>query len=356
MTDRTVLVVDDDFMVASIHTRFVERIPGFAVVGTAATGGAALAEVAGCEPDLVLLDVHLPDITGIEVLRRLRAAGNHVGVVMVTAAREADTVRAAAAGGAAHYLVKPFEFDDLRSRLEALRDAHEALTAGTPAQDEIDAVFAPVVAGPPKALPKGLSARPPTRCWGAAGRGGECPPRECADRVGISRVSARRYLEHFVSTGRATVRLQYGGRPARAALPRLLGAEACGQPLLVVGAVPAGAAVAGRRALRRTDRVVSAEAVVGEVLAEPLVRADPLPQVLGLGGPDQPVGVGCVLRERDGHELDAREPGVLELGDQVEQRTERVEVLVDRDRVGGGVEEGVDLVGPGQRAGRPSPC
>src|SRR6186997_2767709 len=98
MTDRTVLVVDDDFMVASIHIRFVERIPGFAVVGTSATGRAALDEVERLRPDLVLLDVHLPDLTGIEVLRTLRAAGNQVGVVMVTAAREADTVRAAAAG------------------------------------------------------------------------------------------------------------------------------------------------------------------------------------------------------------------------------------------------------------------
>ncbi len=216
MTDRSVLVVDDDFMVASIHIRFVERIPGFAVVGTAATGGAALDEVERLHPDLVLLDVHLPDITGIEVLRRLRAGGNQVGVVMVTAAREADTVRAAAAGGAAHYVVKPFEFDDLRLRLEAWRDAHDALTAETPAQDEIDAVFTPVVAGPPKSLPKGLSVPTADSVLEVLDSGAEVSASECADRVGISRVSARRYLEHFVETGRATVRLQYGGgRPER---------------------------------------------------------------------------------------------------------------------------------------------
>ena len=216
MTDRSVLVVDDDFMVASIHIRFVERIPGFAVVGTAATGGAALDEVERLHPDLVLLDVHLPDITGIEVLRRLRAGGNQVGVVMVTAAREADTVRAAAAGGAAHYVVKPFEFDDLRLRLEAWRDAHDALTAETPAQDEIDAVFTPVIAGPPKSLPKGLSVPTADSVLEVLDSGVEVSASECADRVGISRVSARRYLEHFVETGRATVRLQYGGgRPER---------------------------------------------------------------------------------------------------------------------------------------------
>jgi len=73
-------VVDDDFMVASIHTRFVERAPGYRVVGTAATGATALAEIDRLAPDLVLLDVHLPDLSGIEVLRRLRGAGNDVGV------------------------------------------------------------------------------------------------------------------------------------------------------------------------------------------------------------------------------------------------------------------------------------
>jgi response regulator of citrate/malate metabolism len=216
MTERMVLVVDDDFMVASIHIRFVERIPGFTVVGTAATGRAALEEIERLHPDLVLLDVHLPDITGIEVLRALRAAGNRVGVVMVTAAREADTVRSAAAGGAAHYVVKPFEFDDLRVRLEAWRDAQDALTAESPHQDEIDAVFTPVVAGPPKSLPKGLSVPTADSVLEVLGSAVEVSASECAEQVGISRVSARRYLEHFVETGRATVRLQYGGgRPER---------------------------------------------------------------------------------------------------------------------------------------------
>jgi response regulator of citrate/malate metabolism len=216
MSDHTVLVVDDDFMVASIHVRFVERMSGFQVVGTAATGRAALDEIGRLLPDLVLLDVHLPDITGLEVLQTLRASGNQVGVVMVTAAREADTVRAAAAGGAAHYIVKPFEYDDLRVRLETWRSAEEALTSESPAQGDIDAVFTPVATGPPRALPKGLSAPTAEAVIEVLGSGTEVSASECAERVGISRVSARRYLEHFVETGRATVRLQYGGgRPER---------------------------------------------------------------------------------------------------------------------------------------------
>jgi response regulator of citrate/malate metabolism len=213
--DLRVLVVDDDFMVASIHTRFVDRTDGFVVVGQAATGATALTEIERLAPDLVLLDVHLPDLSGIEVLRRLRAGGDDVGVVVVTAAREADTVRAAAAGGAAHYLVKPFEYDDLVARLDAFRQSHRALAGGEPDQDDIDAVFAPV--GRTRvALPKGLSAETAALVL-AALRTGELSAAECGEQVGVSRVSARRYLEHFVAEGRASVRLQYGGggRPER---------------------------------------------------------------------------------------------------------------------------------------------
>jgi response regulator of citrate/malate metabolism len=214
----SVLVVDDDFLVAQIHTRFVERTPGFRVVGVAATAQAALDEVERLAPDLVLLDVHLPDRTGIEVLRTLRAAGNDVGVVMVTAAREADTVRAASAGGAAHYLVKPFEYDDLRVRLEAFARTQRALADTGPAgQQDIDAVFAPPVASRTAELPKGLSAPTAEVVLGALAAAGELSAGECAAEVGISRVSVRRYLEYFVERGLADVRLKYGGagRPER---------------------------------------------------------------------------------------------------------------------------------------------
>ena len=217
--DLTVLVVDDDFMVARIHTQFVERTEGFVVVGVASSGQAALDDIARLRPDLVLLDVHLPDMTGIDVLRRLRGGGDDVGVLVVTAAREADTVRAAASGGAVHYLVKPFDYEDLRARLEAFRAAQLALSgSGAPGQDDIDAVFGGAGAAPsPVSLPKGLSPETAEAVRDALRGAEELSAAECADLVGISRVSARRYLEHFVARGTAVVRLQYGGagRPER---------------------------------------------------------------------------------------------------------------------------------------------
>ena len=196
MSDVAVLVVDDDFMVARIHTQFVERTPGFRVVGVASTGRAALDDIGRLHPDLVLLDVHLPDMTGIEVLRRLRAEGDDVGVLVVTAAREADTVRAAAAGGAAHLALSG---------------------SGSPGQQDIDAVFGAAAPVAPATLPKGLSPQTAELVQSALLEAGELSAAECADAVGISRVSARRYLEHFVARGSAVVRLQYGGggRPER---------------------------------------------------------------------------------------------------------------------------------------------
>jgi response regulator of citrate/malate metabolism len=212
-----VLVVDDDVAVASLHQAYVGTVEGFACVGVVHRGADALRAVEALSPDLVLLDVHLPDRSGIEVLRALRAEGNDVGVVMVTAAREADTVRAAAAGGAAHYLVKPFEFDDLATRLAAFRQSWLALRElGTPDQDDIDAVFAPLGRGR-TALPKGLSTETAEAVRAALGTAEDLSAAECAETIGVSRVSARRYLEHFVAEGSATVRLRYGGagRPER---------------------------------------------------------------------------------------------------------------------------------------------
>lgn len=217
-----VVVVDDDFLVVRVHTRFVESVPDFRVVATAPTGAAALEAVREHGPDLVLLDVHLPDMTGIEVLRRLRAEGNEVGVLMVTAAREVEQVRAARTGGAVGYLVKPFGQADLAARLQDFRAELQRLQrvdADTAAQEDIDAIFGgtPGAGTPTAVLPKGLSGETGELVLAAVRGAGDLSASECAEAVGLSRVTARRYLEHYVGTGRLEGRQQYGrvGRPER---------------------------------------------------------------------------------------------------------------------------------------------
>lgn len=217
-----VLVVDDDFLVVRVHTRFVDNVAGFRVVATAATGQQALDAVREHEPDLVLLDVHLPDMTGIEVLRRLRSDGNEVGVLMVTAAREVEQVRAARTGGAVGYLVKPFGQQDLATRLEDFRAQLQRLDEverDSADQGEIDAIFggASAPAASPAPLPKGLSAETGELVLAAVREAQDLSATECAEAVGLSRVTARRYLEHYTATGVLQVRQQYGsiGRPER---------------------------------------------------------------------------------------------------------------------------------------------
>jgi response regulator of citrate/malate metabolism len=213
---RDVLVVDDDFMVAEIHRRFVEQVDGFRTVGVARTGAEALSAARELQPQLILLDVYLPDMTGLEVLQRLRSDGDRVGVIMITAARELDTVKGALDGGAADYLIKPFEFGQLKAKLEAFAARANALeSAGGVDQSLIDSLF-----GGPSAvsqvLPKGLGVETGRLVLDAVRDAGEVSAAECADLVGISRVSARRYLEHYLGTGALELRLQYGaGRPER---------------------------------------------------------------------------------------------------------------------------------------------
>lgn len=216
MTDElTVVIVDDDFMVVRVHTKFVERVDGFEVAASASSGAEALAVIREHRPDLVLLDVHLPDMSGLEVLRTLRAEGDDVGVLMVTAERELESVRTAKIGGAVGYLVKPFTQQDLAQRLAEFRAQQRRLAdIGAAEQSDIDQVFgssAPIAA----ALPKGLSAATGELVLQALRESGELSAAACADRVGLSRVTARRYLEHFTGTGQVLVRQQYGrvGRP-----------------------------------------------------------------------------------------------------------------------------------------------
>jgi response regulator of citrate/malate metabolism len=216
--DLTVLVVDDDFMVARIHTRYLATVDGFRVVDTVHTGTDALAALDDYHPDLMLLDVYLPDMTGIDLLRRARQDFPDVDVIVVTAARELDTVREAMQGGAVSYLIKPFEYDALGERLRHYRHTRELLEKTTSVdQKHVDELFglpADVAAVPD--LPKGLSPQTASAVRGILTRDEAISSTECAGRIGLSRVSARRYLEYLEQTGVAEVTLKYGaGRPER---------------------------------------------------------------------------------------------------------------------------------------------
>ena len=213
-----VLIVDDDFMVARIHQGFVERTPGFQVVGIAHNGAEALDTAERLQPDLVLLDVYLPDANGLDLLKRLRETTPELDVLVISAAREMETVRRALRGGIVHYLMKPFTYDDLRERLEHYQQTYGALdsTEQEPEQADVDRLFG--LKPTDARLPKGFSAET-LRLVAEALRDSpqDFSAAEAAAALGLSRVSARRYLEHLVESNKVEVTLRYGGvgRPER---------------------------------------------------------------------------------------------------------------------------------------------
>jgi response regulator of citrate/malate metabolism len=218
-----VLVVEDEPIAAQAHAAYVGRVPGFLHVGTAHDGASALRltahlAAAGTPVDLVLLDMNLPDLHGLDVGRRMRAAGHPVDIIAITAVRELPVVRRAISVGVVQYLIKPFTFSAFAERLEHYREYREALgdEGGPASQSAVDEALAALRAPVAKPLPKGLSPgtlesvrdflRAQTTAVSAS---------EVTSALGVSRVTARRYLEHLADAGEVARSARYGtpGRP-----------------------------------------------------------------------------------------------------------------------------------------------
>lgn len=224
-TPYRVIVLDDDFAVADLHRRFVSEHPDFTVVAVAHSVAQAKAQLLEFRPDLLLLDLYLPDASGLELLAWLRAEAQlDVEVIAVTADRDLKSVRTARSDGVFHYLVKPFTVKQLNERLDDLANGWRQIDRGEAVvvdQQAIDAIMGgtkpiPVISGRINELPKGLS--PHTlQLVVTALRDveGDVSAVELGASIGISRVSARRYLDYLSTLGSVRVTPKYGaaGRP-----------------------------------------------------------------------------------------------------------------------------------------------
>ncbi len=211
----SVLIVEDDFRVADLHREFVERCAGFSVAGVALTAGQALEMNAQLTPDLILLDLYLPDDHGLDIVAKLRSDSG-ADVIVVTAARDVLNIRSAMQHGALFYLVKPFRFAAFRERLEAYAQLRSRLVAEPEmSQQAIDLAYSGLRTYA-QDLPKGLSAQTLEVIEGALTGSSQSLTSEAVAQVtGVSRVTARRYLIYLVEAGRAEVHSEYGtpGRP-----------------------------------------------------------------------------------------------------------------------------------------------
>ncbi|PRY18266.1 response regulator [Kineococcus rhizosphaerae] len=211
-----VLVVDDDFRVASLHAGYVEAVAGFEVAGTAGSVGQARAVLARSNPvDLLLVDVYLPDGSGLDLL------GEHDAIV-ATAAGEPATFRRAVRSGALGYLLKPFGEAVLHTRLRAYARYRRVLAT---AADHGQPLDQDVADGALRALhAENGAARSASAASGATrdlvlrALHEAAEPLSAADVAavtGISRATAQRHLAALDGEGRLALRLRYGatGRP-----------------------------------------------------------------------------------------------------------------------------------------------
>lgn len=211
-----VLVVEDEAVAAQAHAAYVRRTEGFALAGVARSGVETLRELrrdAGI--DLLLLDMNLPDVHGLELLQRVRAAGFLCDVIAVTSARDVEVVKRAVAHGVVQYLLKPFTYAAFRAKLEQYAAYRRRLTVTDDevGQEDVDQLLAMLRSAPTALrLPKGMSPdtlRQVTGSLREAGTGRSAS--EVAADVGASRVTARRYLEYLADSRVVERRVRYGG-------------------------------------------------------------------------------------------------------------------------------------------------
>ncbi|EOM74421.1 response regulator [Rhodococcus rhodnii] len=224
-----VLIVDDEPRIADAHRSYLERIPGFTTCGVVHDGHGAMRALSAAaktaEPiDLVLLDLGLPDVSGLDIAAAMNAVVPNPDVIAITSARDLDVVRTAVARGVALYLLKPFTFAAFRDKLERYRAFRESLPPGrTLSQHDIDRAMAALRTPDVTATtPKGVAA-PTLSAVVTRVRESDTPltAAEVASALGMSRVTARRYLEQLVKDGMLARRPEYGkpGRPVITYVP-----------------------------------------------------------------------------------------------------------------------------------------
>ncbi|WP_204519141.1 response regulator [Brevibacillus fulvus] len=220
-----VVLIEDDPMVQEVNRLFVERVPGFQVVGIAGSGTEGLQLVEQLAPDLVLLDIYMPAQDGIHTLHKLRSRNLATDVIAVTAANDAATIQQMLRSGVIDYIIKPFRFERVHQALLAYRERRERLAAQRDVtQAELDRLIhgeagtvhppetQPELASSQEELIKGINAATMKQVLQfLETHANSLSAEEVAEGLGIARVTARRYLDYLEKTGKVSLEIRYGG-------------------------------------------------------------------------------------------------------------------------------------------------
>ena len=201
---RTV-IIEDDAVITQLNKRYVEKDSRFQVVRTFSAAHPALFWLRSNPVDLIILDVYMPQMSGLELLRALRAEGVDADVIMVTSANDAATIEAFMRLGVADYLIKPFGYERFQLALRTFCNRREAIHSGKFTQNMLDHALLHI--NPPTqnghTMPKGLQSQTMNRI------------EDVASHVGLSVVTVRRYMNYLVEQQIIDSDMDYstGGRP-----------------------------------------------------------------------------------------------------------------------------------------------
>ncbi|MDP3386318.1 MAG: response regulator [Eubacteriales bacterium] len=213
------LIVEDDPMVAELNRRYVSTIDGYHVIGIARNGEEAMSKLESYEIDLLLLDMYMPKTNGLELLKDIRSNKMMVDVIMVTAAKETDSIDELFKLGVVDYLIKPFEYERLKNSLENYKSRFQLLnTKKEITQEDIDRITISPGQEFSTSLQKGLhkNTLERIRVYMQSRQNQQVTSNELADSLQVSAVTIRRYLEYLVSIGEVRLEIEYGsiGRPS----------------------------------------------------------------------------------------------------------------------------------------------
>ncbi|CCN36496.1 putative Transcriptional regulatory protein CitB, DpiA [Vibrio nigripulchritudo SO65] len=219
-TSTKVMIIEDDEGIAEVHNRYLNQIGGYEVVGIATSQTEAEIQLELLQPELVILDVYLPDGNGLEILRQVRQQKQHCDVILVTAARDVDTLQEAMRGGVVDYLLKPVIFSRLEAALKKYQAQKQELeTVSDLDQKLVDKMLQSSSQQEPanNRLPKGIDGVTLDKIRHLFVGDTQLTADEAGVRIGASRTTARRYLEYLISSGELEADVHYGsvGRPER---------------------------------------------------------------------------------------------------------------------------------------------
>lgn len=214
----SIVIVEDDIGIAEIHRRNLDKINTVEVIGIAASKEEAMILFDVLNPDLVLLDIYLPDSNGLDILRQLRQKESSPDVILITADRDVNTLQEAMRGGVIDYLLKPVIFSRLEESINKYLSQKQQFTNRVDIdQSMVDAMLNSTSSATISRLPKGIDGVTLEKVRQLFVNKNQLTADQAGELIGASRTTARRYLEYLISSGELSADLSYGsvGRPER---------------------------------------------------------------------------------------------------------------------------------------------